>query len=104
MGDRHPRSWIVGLSRLAQAEDVFSARCRPKSEELVLRVGEGPTATDRHEAGVSDFREDHRRQAYHLFPRCRIEADAQAAEAVVTAQAAGPLDTRPEVDEWTLRP
>jgi hypothetical protein len=66
--DRHTRSPIVGLSRLEQAEDVLRARCRPESEEVVMRLGEGPTATRRHEAGVSDLREDHRRQSYHLDP------------------------------------
>src|SRR5919197_772897 len=66
--DRHTRSSIVGLSRLEQAEDVLRARCRPESEEVVMRLGEGTTATRRHEAGVSDLREDHRRQSYHLHP------------------------------------
>jgi hypothetical protein len=31
-----------------------------------MRIGEGPTATDRDEARVSDVREDHRRHLYHL--------------------------------------
>ena len=62
MGDRHPRPWIVGSSRLEQREDVLSARCRPESEQLVMLVGERPATTDRHEPGVSNFREDHRPQ------------------------------------------
>jgi hypothetical protein len=33
-----------------------------------MRIGEGPTATDRDEAGVSDLREDHRRHLYPLPP------------------------------------
>jgi len=32
----------------------------------VIRVGEGPTAADRHEARVSDLREDHGRNFYYL--------------------------------------
>jgi hypothetical protein len=60
MGDRHTRPWIVGSSRLEQGEDVLSAGCRPKSEQLVMGVGESPTTTDRHEPGVSNLREDHR--------------------------------------------
>jgi hypothetical protein len=72
MIDRHTRSSIVGPNRLEQAEDVLRAQCCPEGEELMTRVGEGPAATDRHEAGVSDFREDHRRQQpYHLNPRSR---------------------------------
>jgi hypothetical protein len=59
MLDRLTRSWVLRLSRLEQVKDVLRARCRPKSEELVIRIGEGPTAADRHEARVSDLREDH---------------------------------------------
>ena len=61
MLDRLTRSWVLGLSRLEQVEDVLCARRRPESEEMVIRVGEGPTAADRHEARVSDLREDHGR-------------------------------------------
>jgi hypothetical protein len=69
MLDRRTRSWIFGLGGLEQPEDVLRARCRPKSEELVMRIGQRPTATDRHEAGVSDLREDHRRHVYHVIAR-----------------------------------
>jgi hypothetical protein len=57
--DRLTRSRVLRLSRLEEVKDVFRARCRPKGEELVIRIGEGPTAADRHEARVSDLREDH---------------------------------------------
>src|SRR5918911_1900235 len=53
------RSWVLRLSRLEQVKDVLRARCRPKSQETVIGIGEGPTAADRHEARVSDLREDH---------------------------------------------
>jgi hypothetical protein len=59
MLDRLTRSWILRLGRLEKVKDVLRARCRPKSEETVIRVGEGPAAADRHEARVSDLREDH---------------------------------------------
>src|SRR5438046_7705791 len=42
MLDRLTRSWVLRLSRLEEVKDVFRARCRPKSEELVIRIGEGP--------------------------------------------------------------
>ena len=59
MLDGLARSWVLGLIRLEQVKDVFRARCRPQSEELMIRIREGPTAADRHEARVSDLREDH---------------------------------------------
>jgi hypothetical protein len=59
MLDRLTRSWVLRPSRFEEVKDVLRARCRPKSEELVIRIGEGPTAADRHEARVSDLREDH---------------------------------------------
>ena len=37
---------------------------------MVLRIGEGPPATDRHEAGVADFREDQT-----LYPFCIVASD-----------------------------
>jgi hypothetical protein len=66
MLDRLTRSWVLWLSRLETVKNVLRARCRPKSEEMVIRVGEGPTAADRHEARVSDLREDHGRNFYYL--------------------------------------
>jgi hypothetical protein len=59
MLDRLTRPWILRLSRLEEVKDVLRARCRPKSEEMVVRISEVPTAADRHEARVSDLREDH---------------------------------------------
>ena len=59
MIDRLTRSRVLGLSRLEKVKNVLCARCRPQSEEMVIRVGEGPTAADRHETRVSDLREDH---------------------------------------------
>jgi hypothetical protein len=34
---------------------------------MVIRVGEGPTAADRHETRVSDLREDHGKNFYHCI-------------------------------------
>src|SRR5881227_3355702 len=38
MLDRLTRSWALRLNRLEEVKDVFRARCRPKSEELVIRI------------------------------------------------------------------
>jgi hypothetical protein len=66
MLDRLTRPWVLGPSRLEKVQDVLRARCRPKSEEMVIRVSEGPTAADRHEARVPDLREDHGWQSFCL--------------------------------------
>src|SRR5262249_14677520 len=47
------------LSRLEDVKHVLRTRCRPQGEELVIRIGEGPTTADRHETRVALFREDH---------------------------------------------
>jgi hypothetical protein len=57
--DRFTWSWVLSLSRLEQVKDVLRARRRPKSEEMVIRISEGPTATNRHETRVPNLREDH---------------------------------------------
>ena len=54
MLDRLTRSRVLRLSRLEQVKHVLRARSRPKSEELVIRIGEDRTAADRHEARISD--------------------------------------------------
>src|SRR2546421_9604419 len=57
--DRVTGSQVLRPSRLEPFEDVLRARCRPQGEELVIRIGEGPTTADRHETRVAVFREDH---------------------------------------------
>jgi hypothetical protein len=59
MLDRLSRSWVFWPSRLEKVKNVLCARCRPQSQEMVIRIGEGPTAADRHEARISDLLEDH---------------------------------------------
>jgi hypothetical protein len=59
MLDRLTRSWVLRLIRLEQVKDVLRARCRPKNQKVVIRIGEGPTAADCHETRISDLREDH---------------------------------------------
>jgi hypothetical protein len=59
------RSWVRRLSRLEEVKDVLRARCRPPGEELVMRIGEGPAAADRHETRVAVFREDHRQHPFY---------------------------------------
>jgi hypothetical protein len=34
----------TGSNPLEEVKDVLRARCRPKSEEMVIRISEGPTA------------------------------------------------------------
>ena len=46
--DRLTRTWILRLSRLEEVKDVLGARCRPKSEKMMIRISEGPTATRHH--------------------------------------------------------
>jgi hypothetical protein len=57
--DRFTWSWVLRLNRLEQVKDVLRARRRPKSEEMMIRISEGPTATKRDEARVPNPREDH---------------------------------------------
>ncbi|MCU1613863.1 MAG: hypothetical protein JWO98_1403 [Frankiales bacterium] len=59
--DRLTRSWVLRPSRLDTVKNVLCARCRPQCEEVVIRVGEGPAAADRHEARVSNRWKDHGR-------------------------------------------
>src|ERR1700716_811175 len=56
--DRATRSQVLRPSRLKEVQDVFCARCRPHGEKMVIRIGEDPTAADRHETRVAFFRED----------------------------------------------
>jgi hypothetical protein len=57
--NRFAWSWIISLSRLEKVKDVVCARRRPKSEEMVIRISEDPTAANRHEARVPNLRKDH---------------------------------------------
>jgi len=57
--DRFAWSRVIRLSRLEKVEDVLCARGRPKSEEMVIRISEGPAAANRHEARVPNLRKDH---------------------------------------------
>jgi hypothetical protein len=62
--DRLTWSRVLRLSRLEEVEDVLGARCRPQGEELVIRIGERPTAADRHETTVAVLREDHTQHSF----------------------------------------
>jgi hypothetical protein len=57
--DRFTWSWVLRLNRLEQVKDVLRARRGPKSEEMMIRISEGPAATKRDEARVPNLREDH---------------------------------------------
>src|SRR5262249_16452251 len=43
MLDRPARSRVLRPSRLEEVKNVLRAQCRPKSEELMIRIGEGST-------------------------------------------------------------
>jgi len=66
MLDSLTRPWVPGLSRLEEVKDMLRTRCRPESEEMVIRINEGPAATDRHQARVPDRREDHGTPSAHI--------------------------------------
>ncbi len=68
MLDRLARPWVPGPGRFEEAEDVLGAGRRPQGQEPVIRIGESPTAADRHEAGIPDFREDHEGRSCCLPP------------------------------------
>jgi hypothetical protein len=90
--DRLTRPWVLRLSRLEEVKDVLGARCRPKSEEMVIRISEDPTAADRHEARVPDLRQDHDCHSFCLHPpntqgRARATARPQAKPANPVADA-----------------
>ena len=57
--DRFTWSWVIRLSRLEQVKDVLRARRSPQSEEMVIRISEGPTATNRYKPRVPNLGEDH---------------------------------------------
>jgi hypothetical protein len=59
MLDRLTRPCVLRLSRLEEVKDVLSASCSPESEEMVIRINQGPAAARRHKARVPDLREDH---------------------------------------------
>ena len=66
MVDRLTRSWVLRLSRLEEVKDVLRARCRPKSEQMVIQISEGPAAADRREARVPGLRGDHGWRSFDL--------------------------------------
>jgi len=79
--DRFTWSRVLRLNRLEQVKDVLRARRRPKSEEMLIRISEGPTATKRDEARVPDLRADHGRalllgNGSHLQPYRRSSTRA----------------------------
>ena len=90
MLDRLTRPWVLRLSRLEEVKDVLRARCRPKSEQLVIRISEGPTAADRHEARVPDLREDHGWHSFCLHPPKHPRA-ARATRHAAQAKPANPV-------------
>ena len=75
MLDRLTRSWVLRPGRLEQVKDVLSARCRPKSKEMVIGISEGPTPADPHEARVPDLREDHDWPSFGIKSALRDEGN-----------------------------
>jgi hypothetical protein len=83
--DRFAWSRVIRLSRLEKVKDVLCARCRPKSEEMVIRISEGPTAANRHEARVPNLRKDHWLGLPLLRPSGPRGARGQAASSTVAS-------------------
>jgi hypothetical protein len=54
--DGLPWSWVLRLNRLKQVKDVLRAQRGPNSEQMMIRISEGPTATKRDEARVPNLR------------------------------------------------
>jgi hypothetical protein len=57
---RLTRSRIVRARRLEEVQDMFCTQGRPDGEEMVIRIGERPSAANRDETWVPDFRKNHR--------------------------------------------
>lgn len=57
--DSQSRSRVLWPSRLEQMKDVLGAGRRPRSEEVVVLIGQGPATAYQHQATISDLREDH---------------------------------------------
>ncbi len=89
MLDRLTRPRVLRLSRLKEDKDVLRARGRPKSEEMVIRISEGPTAADRHEARVPDLREDHGWHSFCLHRPTPKGAQARSLGARLAGASAG---------------
>jgi hypothetical protein len=64
MLDGPARSRVLRLSQLEEVKNVLRAQCRPKCEELMIRIGEGSTTADCHETRVAVFREDHTQHSF----------------------------------------
>src|SRR5262249_7651121 len=93
--DRLTRSRVLRLSRLEEVKDVLRARCRPQGEELVIRIGERPTAADRHETRVAVFREDHT-----STPSGRICPTSSTTRAVRGSRASSGSSSASKVGTW----
>jgi hypothetical protein len=84
---------------------VLRASCRPQGEEMVIRISEGPTAADRHEARVPDLREDHGWQSFLLAsaPRVYVGGRRRSAPKQQVPQQAGLESSRRAVVTIPLR-
>jgi hypothetical protein len=89
MLDRPTRSRVCWLDCFEEGKDVLRARCCPQSEKVVIRVGESPTAADRHESWVRDLRQNHGWRSLLAFaphPRASGEALHPSRTAWLVAQ------------------
>jgi hypothetical protein len=63
----------------------------------VIRIGEGPTAADRHEARVPDLREDHGWHSWRLHPLNTLGGPTRD-QALPQAESANPVADRKLAD------
>jgi hypothetical protein len=65
---------VIRSHRLEEVEHMFRARGRPESEEVVIRVAEGASAADRHEAAIAILRKNHISEIARMGgPDARVE-------------------------------
>ena len=69
MFNRLARTKVCGARRLEEAKDVLGARGGPKSQEAVVRIGEGSATADRNETRVPDLGKDHGQTVHERAPR-----------------------------------
>ena len=72
-GDRVPGPEITRTFGLEQVKDVLGTGGCPQRQEVMIRVGQEPATTDRHEARVSHLREDHGSGPLRTGGGCQVD-------------------------------
>ena len=80
---------VIRLCRLEEVEDVLRARRRPQGEEMVIRIGEGPTTPNRHQPRVPNRGED---RWFRRAPSTCVRPPRQGARGQATFSNRGVLE------------